>query len=93
MTSLLQVRIDKKKKEKAQKIFKNLGMDLTTGVNVFISAVVREKGIPFDLYEDDEDEKELKPEIIKAIQEAHEDYLAGKYYTLEEAKKILKVGK
>jgi len=93
MTSLLQVRIDKKKKEQARKIFRNLGMDLTTGVNVFISAVIRAKGIPFNLYEDNEDGKEFKPEIIKEIQKAHEDCLAGRCYTLEEAKKILKIDK
>jgi len=95
MTSLLQVRIDKKKKEQAQKIFKNLGMDLTTGVNVFISAVVRAKGIPFDLYDDfdDEDKKELHPETIRQIQQGNKDFKNGKYYTLEEVKKMLKTKK
>lgn len=92
MTSLLQVRIDKNKKDEARKILKNLGMDLTTGVNVFISAVIRERGIPFDLY-DDEDKKELKPEIIKEIQQGYDDFKKGNVYTLEEVKNMIKTKK
>lgn len=57
-------------------------MDLTTGVNVFISAVIREKGIPFDLY--DTEEREYAESFKKSMREAKEDIKKGYVYTHEE---------
>jgi DNA-damage-inducible protein J len=88
MTSLLQIRIDKQKKEQAQEIFKNLGMSLTTGINIFLSAVLRERGIPFQLYED-ESNKTLSKETLKKLKQGYEDIEKGDVYTLEEVKSHL----
>jgi len=41
------VRTDEEVKSQAAEILASLGMDMSTGVNVFLRAVVREGGIPF----------------------------------------------
>ncbi len=46
-TTTIQLRIDKKTKETAQKIFAELGMDMSSGMKLFLSQVVRTKSIPF----------------------------------------------
>ena len=47
--ALLQVRIDENEKEQASLIFKNLGLDLSTAVRMFICKAIIEKGLPFDV--------------------------------------------
>jgi len=44
---LLQVRIDENEKELAADIFKQLGLDLSTAVRIFICQSILEKGLPF----------------------------------------------
>jgi len=46
-TTTIQLRIDKKTKKKAQEIFTKLGMDLSSGMKLFLSQVIRTKSIPF----------------------------------------------
>lgn len=45
----LNIRIDKNVKQSAEKIFDDLGLNMTTAINIFLRQVVREKGIPFDV--------------------------------------------
>ncbi len=45
----LNIRTDKDIKNKAENICSALGMNMTTAVNIFLRAVIRENGIPFDL--------------------------------------------
>jgi DNA-damage-inducible protein J len=46
-STTIQLRIDKKTKESAQKIFNKLGMDLSSAMKLFLSQVVITKSIPF----------------------------------------------
>lgn len=43
------VRIDPEVKERASKIFDELGLSLSAAVNIFLRAAVRRKGMPFDV--------------------------------------------
>lgn len=43
------IRLEPKLKEDAGAVFDDLGLSLSAAVNVFLRAVVREKGIPFDM--------------------------------------------
>lgn len=43
------IRIDPDLKEQANAVFEELGLTLSTAVNVFLRAVVREGGMPFDV--------------------------------------------
>ena len=41
------IRVDKNLKENAESLFKRLGMNMTTAINVFLNKAVNEKAIPF----------------------------------------------
>ena len=43
----LNVRIDPKTKAAASKVFAAMGMDLSTGIKIFLTQVATEKGLPF----------------------------------------------
>ena len=45
----LNIRTDKEIKEEAEQIFSELGLNMTTAVNMLLRTVVRERGIPFSL--------------------------------------------
>ncbi|MDR2667129.1 MAG: type II toxin-antitoxin system RelB/DinJ family antitoxin [Holosporales bacterium] len=43
------IRVDKSVKDQAKKIFSELGIDMTTAINIFLKQTIREHGFPFDL--------------------------------------------
>ena len=47
MSSTITVRVDEKVKKKAADVFKEVGMDMSTAINVFLKQVIRSNGIPF----------------------------------------------
>ena len=63
-TTNLNIRTDKEIKEEAEKIYSSLGLNMTTAINMFLRASIRESGIPFDLKLDVPSD-----ETIKAIEE------------------------
>ena len=64
-TTNLNIRTDKKVKEDAEKIFAELGLNMTSAINIFLRASIRESGIPFALKLDVPNE-----ETTLAIEEA-----------------------
>ncbi len=48
-TTNISVRIDKEIKQKAEAIFNELGLNMSTAVNMFLRYSIRYGGIPFDL--------------------------------------------
>lgn len=48
-TTNLNIRTDKEVKDKAEEIFSELGLNMTTAVNIFLRTAIREHGIPFEL--------------------------------------------
>jgi DNA-damage-inducible protein J len=45
----LNIRTDKEIKDQAEQIFNELGLNMTTAINMFLRTVIRENGIPFHL--------------------------------------------
>ncbi|MFR3046142.1 MAG: type II toxin-antitoxin system RelB/DinJ family antitoxin [Veillonella parvula] len=45
----MNIRMNKDVKLQAQKVFSDLGIDLTTAVNVFLRQSIRYQGFPFDV--------------------------------------------
>lgn len=91
MTTTLQIRIDKKTKDAAQKAFHSMGLDMTSGVKLYLTQVMHTKAIPFPVMSADYWPREKKLELIKeakwalkygkryaTIEEAHRDILAEK---------------
>ena len=48
-TTNLNIRTDKDIKEAAEYIFNELGISMTTAINMFLRQTIRSNGIPFDL--------------------------------------------
>ena len=88
-TTNLNIRTDKEIKEAAEKIYNSLGLNMTTAINMFLRASIRESGIPFDL-------KLNVPsdETIKAIEEGRmiaKDKKARAYDNMDDLRKSLEV--
>jgi len=43
------LRIDENDKRRAEQVFKGLGMSFATGINIYLKAVGRQQGLPFEL--------------------------------------------
>ena len=48
-TTTLHATVDKDIKEEASRVFQELGLTLSSGIDLYLRAVVRARGIPFDL--------------------------------------------
>jgi addiction module RelB/DinJ family antitoxin len=48
----INIRVNAKDKKEAQKVFKDLGLSFSSGVNVYLRQVARQKAIPFPLEAD-----------------------------------------
>ncbi len=48
-TTNLNIRTEKAIKDQAEEIFNELGLNMTTAINMFLRSTIREHGIPFDL--------------------------------------------
>ena len=44
----MSIRLDSEVKEQAQQVFSNLGMDMTTAINIFLRQAIQYQGLPFD---------------------------------------------
>lgn len=83
----LNIRVDKKIKEQSDEIFNELGLNMTTAINMFLRTTIREHGIPF----------ELKLEVpnddtVKAIEEGRKimnDPSAPRYTNITDLKAAL----
>ena len=88
-TTNLNIRTDKEIKEAAEKIYSSLGLNMTTAMNMFLRASIRESGIPIDL-------KLNVPsdETIKAIEEGRmiaKDTNVKSYDNMDDLRKALEV--
>lgn len=78
MNTTLQIRVDKKMKSEASKIFKSMGLDMSTGMKIFLAQVVNTKSIPFPVMSADYWPEEKKQELVRISEETLRDYKSGK---------------
>lgn len=62
----LSVRVDSTTKKNAEAVFIALGMNLTTGINIFLTRVAQSRSIPFALELDDDPQDMLMRGAVKA---------------------------
>ena len=60
-----QVRIDEKLKAQSTELFSELGIDMSSAVNMFLKQCVMRGGLPFDVVV-----PRYKPEVVEAMEEA-----------------------
>lgn len=90
MTSTnLNIRTDKEIKEKAEKIYSSLGLNMTTAINIFLRASIRKNGIPFDLQLNVPNDETLK--AIKEARKIAKDKNVQSYDSIEELRKALEI--
>ena len=88
-TTNLNIRTDKAIKDQAEQIFNELGLNMTTAINMFLRSTIREHGIPFQLKLDVPNET-----TIEAINEGRRmtaDPSAPRYSDMESLKKALDI--
>ena len=88
-TTNLNIRTDKDIKEQADQIFSELGLNMTTAINIFLRTTIRENGIPFSLKLDTPNE-----ETATAIKEGRRialDSSVKSYKTMDDLKAALEV--
>lgn len=49
MSTTITIRTDTETKEKANEIFKKLGLDMSTAINIYLKQVIISNGIPFNI--------------------------------------------
>ena len=58
----INIRVDQDLKQEAEDVYAELGMNLSTAINVFLHASVRAHGLPFNLrLEEAEEELRIRP--------------------------------
>lgn len=81
----INIRIDENLKRQFDELCEELGLTMTTAINMFAKAMIREQGIPFEV-------SLHKPnaETVKAIEDAEKGIgLSKAYDTVEEAMKAM----
>lgn len=68
-TTSITIRMDENLKKQFETALDNVGMNMTTGINVFAKAVVRNHGIPFEVKADpfwgEENQAELRRRVAE----------------------------
>lgn len=84
----INIRIDDALKEKAELLFEELGLNMTTAFNIFIRQSIREGGIPFEITTNvDSFYNEANMKILnESIREANEGKFISK--SIEELKEL-----
>lgn len=88
-TTNLNIRTDKEIKKAAEKIYSSLGLNMTTAINMFLRASIRESGIPFDLKLNIPNDETLKA-MEEAKQIAIDDNIQS-YQTMDDLRKALEI--
>jgi len=69
------INIDEETKKEAQELFKDLGMNLTTAINIFLKQAIREQGLPFYV-----GQAKYKDEVYQAMKDAEQGKNLSKGY-------------
>lgn len=74
----IQIRIDEKTKKKAKKVFGDMGLDISTGIKVYLNRVVKDERIPFVLQTENGYTPKQERQMIRETEWAEKH---GKRYT------------
>ncbi len=73
MNTIIQARIDRDSKQKAEKILNQMGITLNQGIRMFLYQVINERALPFQPSAADEP----SPAALAAIKEAEKELKDG----------------
>ena len=79
-TTTMSIRMDRTVKEQSQQLFKSLGMDMTTAINIFLRQALIKRGLPFEVTAGGADSI-----MIQRLAEAENDHdIHGPFNTVQE---------
>lgn len=79
-TTTMSIRMDRAVKEQSQQLFKSLGMDMTTAINIFLRQALIKKGLPFEVTTEGADSI-----LMQRLAEAENDHdIHGPFNTVQE---------
>ena len=80
MTTLVQVRVEKELKDKADKLFNELGLDTTTAIRIFLKSAINNQGLPFKVQTKAQKEAQAfySPENIAMLKKSYAEIKQGK---------------
>lgn len=78
-TTSMNIRMDSGIKRDAQQLFAELGMDMTTAVNIFLRQAIRQHGLPFEVKLDVPNADTL--EAMEEVRQMKKNPQLGKAYT------------
>ncbi len=79
VTTSMSIRMDRAVKEQAQQLFKSLGLDMTTAINIFLRQALIRKGLPFEVTAEGAD-----PVLTQRLLEADNDLdIHGPFQTVQ----------
>jgi len=87
--SAIHVRVKDSTKKSAAKVFAKMGIDMSTGIKLYLHQVILKKGIPFQIVTENGLTTEEEAEILKASEEAERGVNVTKAITWKESKAYL----
>ena len=84
----LNVKIDDKLKKEATDILNDLGLNMSSAINVFLTQVVKEQGIPFEISRNPKPSRELR-KTLKEAEKIAKDPNRKTYNSVDELMKEL----
>lgn len=82
------IRMDTEVKKEAEELFNDLGLNLTSAINMFIRKAIAEQGIPFEVRKTVNYNSETIQAMLEADKIAHDNTIKG-YSNLDELFKEL----
>ena len=73
MTTNINIRVDKKLKNDAENLFNELGITMSSAINMFLKTAIREEGVPFIV-----NKNKINEDTLKAL---------GEYRNMKDKKK------
>lgn len=90
----INVRVDEKIKEQAEKIYEELGITMSAAINVFLKQTIRENGLPFELKLNHNKPLSFasldENQFNSIISSGFDEYVEGKILTSEQVKTQMK---
>ena len=85
--AIVNVRTDEKTKREAQRVFKRMGFNLSTGVNMYLYRVAQDKAMPFTPRTVNGFTPEFEARVLRET--AYAEKYGKRYSTVEEALKAV----
>ena len=79
----IQIRIDEKTKAGAKKVFKKMGLDVSSGIKLYLARVAQDKSVPFVLRTENGYTPEQERQMIRETEYAEKH--GKRYASVEEA--------